>query len=153
MQAYSKSRSRDQTSPALRQCPLGEKDRARAARNGERFQSPSEPIQQVCRGFKVSTHPPRILKPNPVLILLFLSLSLFPNYRKKFLGHDYLDGHIVTGRTAVDMPELPLAPLQKSVVACHTGPGKGLTDLSQDPDPPSDDVYLDRGERERERGR
>lgn len=57
----------------------------------------------------------------------------------------------MTGRTAVDMPELPLAPLQKSVVACHTGPGKGLTDLSQDPDPPSDDVYLDRGGRERER--
>ena len=59
----------------------------------------------------------------------------------------------MTGRTAVDMPELPLAPLQKSVVACHTGPGKGLTDLSQDPDPPSDDVYLDRGMGERERER
>ena len=62
--------------PPPRQCPLGEKDRARAARNGERSQSPSEPIQQVCRGFKVSTHPPRILKPNPVLFLLSLSFQI-----------------------------------------------------------------------------
>ena len=61
------------------------------------------------------------------------------------------------------MPGLPLAGLNKTVVACHTGPGKGLTDISQEPDPPIDDVYFDRGgkkrwgekgrEREREGGR
>ena len=49
------------------------------------------------------------------------------------------------------MPELPLAGLNKTVVACHTGPGKGLTDISQEPDPPTDDVYFDRGVKKRER--
>ena len=53
------------------------------------------------------------------------------------------------------MPGLPLAGLNKTVVACHTGPGKGLTDISQEPDPPIDDVYFDRGVKKRwgERGR
>ena len=36
----------------------------------------------------------------------------------------------MTGKTAVDMPELPIATLQRSVLACSTGPGAGLTDIS-----------------------
>lgn len=49
----------------------------------------------------------------------------------------------MSGRTAVDMPELPLAPLQNSVLACKTGPGAGLTRLTLDPEP---DECIDKSE-------
>ena len=47
------------------------------------------------------------------------------------------------GRTAVEMPELPLAPMKASILACSTGPGSGLTNLSMDTD--NTELY-DRGD-------
>jgi len=42
----------------------------------------------------------------------------------------------------VDMPALPLAPLQKSVMASCTGPYGGLCQLDADKDAPSHDPGL-----------
>lgn len=63
--------------------------------------------------------------------------------RKHIVSGSSLDGHIISGRTAVDMPEIPLAPMQNLVLACNTGPGAGLTQLGLDPDP---DDCIDKSE-------
>ena len=49
---------------------------------------------------------------------------------------------INTGRTAVEMPDYPLAPMQSSILACSTGPSMGITNLSMGQDNP--ELY-DRG--------
>ena len=45
-------------------------------------------------------------------------------------------------RTAVEMPDYPLAPMQSSILACSTGPSMGITNLSMGQDNP--ELY-DRG--------
>ena len=52
------------------------------------------------------------------------------------------DGEIRTGKTHMDMPALQLASLQRSVMACCTGPYGGLCQL----DPEKDSPTHDRGE-------
>lgn len=49
---------------------------------------------------------------------------------------------ISIGRTAVEMPDYPLAPLQSSILACATGPSMGITNLSMEQDNPE---QYDRG--------
>lgn len=49
---------------------------------------------------------------------------------------------INVGRTAVEMPDLPLAPMQSSILACSTGPGMGLANLTMDSD---NEQHYDRG--------
>ena len=56
---------------------------------------------------------------------------------KKLTG--VYDGQIRSGRTAVDMPALQLAALQKSVMASCTGPYGGLCQLDPEKDSPTHD--------------
>ena len=49
------------------------------------------------------------------------------------------DGQIRSGRTAVDMPALQLAALQRSVMASCTGPCGGLCQLDPEKDSPTHD--------------
>ena len=59
---------------------------------------------------------------------------------KKFVGS--FESQIRTGKTAVEMPALPIAPLHKSVMASSTGPYGGLCQLEADKDAPSHDPGL-----------
>ena len=56
---------------------------------------------------------------------------------KKLTG--VYDGQIRSGKTAVDMPALQLAALQRSVMASCTGPYGGLCQLDPDKDSPTHD--------------
>ena len=56
---------------------------------------------------------------------------------KKLAG--VYSGDIRTGKTAVEMPALQLADLQKSVMACCTGPYGGLCQLNPEKDSPTHD--------------
>ena len=56
---------------------------------------------------------------------------------KKLTG--VYDGQIRSGRTAVDMPALQLATLQRSVMASCTGPCGGLCQLDPEKDSPTHD--------------
>ena len=49
------------------------------------------------------------------------------------------DSQVKVGRTALDMPSHPLAPLQTSVMACSTGPYGGLCQLDPELDAPTHD--------------
>lgn len=62
--------------------------------------------------------------------------------RNLFSAGSSFEGEIVAGRTAVDMPGLPVAPLQRAVLACNTGPGAGVTELNHDM---SSDDTINRG--------
>ena len=74
---------------------------------------------------------------------LLLNLSQIQNTHthsktfKKLTG--VYDGQIRSGRTAVDMPALQLAALQKSVMASCTGPYGGLCQLDPEKDSPTHD--------------
>ena len=54
---------------------------------------------------------------------------------KRIVGS--FESQIRTGKTAVDMPLIPLAPLQKSVMASCTGPYGGLCQLDAEKDAPT----------------
>jgi hypothetical protein len=56
-----------------------------------------------------------------------------------------LDGRVISGRTAVDMPEVKLATLHKTVLTCNTGPGAGLTNIGQSVDGSNPNESINRG--------
>ena len=49
------------------------------------------------------------------------------------------ESQIKSGRTAMDMPTYPIAPLSRTVVGCNTGPYGGLCQLDPDLNHPTHD--------------